>query len=37
MLDSKYFRTDVEAAAKSLATRNFTLDVAKLNALEEQR
>ncbi len=37
MLDSKYLRGEVEVAAKALATRNFVLDVAKLNTLEEKR
>ncbi|WP_406547350.1 serine--tRNA ligase [Succinimonas sp.] len=37
MLDSKYFRTELEFARERLATRNFVLDTAKLEALEEQR
>src|SRR5574344_442304 len=37
MLDSKYLRGEVEYAASRLATRNFVLDVSKLNSLEEQR
>ncbi len=37
MLDPKYLRGDIEEAAKRLATRNFTLDTEKLNALESQR
>jgi len=37
MLDQKLLRTDLEAVAANLAKRGFTLDVAKLNELEEQR
>lgn len=37
MLDSKYLRNEIDYAAKVLATRNFKLDVSKLNTLEEQR
>ena len=37
MLDSKYFRTELEFARDRLATRNFVLDVKKLTELEEQR
>ena len=37
MLDSKYLRGEIEYAAARLATRNFKLDVDKLNGLEEQR
>ncbi len=37
MLDSRYLRGDIQEAAERLASRNFTLDVAKLTALEEQR
>ncbi|QSX31682.1 serine--tRNA ligase [Shewanella cyperi] len=37
MLDPKYLRNELETTAERLATRGFILDVAKLNALEEQR
>jgi seryl-tRNA synthetase len=37
MLDSKLLRNDIEETAKQLAKRGFTLDTAKLIALEEQR
>lgn len=37
MLDSKYLRGEIDYAATRLATRNFKLDVDKLNGLEEQR
>lgn len=37
MLDSRYLRGDIEEAAARLATRNFTLDVEKLTALEAKR
>jgi seryl-tRNA synthetase len=37
MLDSKYFRNDIEETAKRLATRGFELDTATLSALEEKR
>ncbi|ATC94508.1 serine--tRNA ligase [Pseudoalteromonas tunicata] len=37
MLDSKYLRQDIDEAAARLASRGFTLDVAQINALEEQR
>jgi seryl-tRNA synthetase len=37
MIDPKYFRTDIQAAAERLATRNFKLDVELLKNLEEQR
>lgn len=37
MLDAKLLRTDVQDTADKLATRGFTLDVAKLAALEETR
>ncbi|MDF2177611.1 serine--tRNA ligase [Aliiglaciecola sp. CAU 1673] len=37
MLDPKYLRTDIDEAAKRLATRGFTLDVATISALEEKR
>ncbi|MBE0364155.1 seryl-tRNA synthetase [Pseudoalteromonas ulvae UL12] len=37
MLDSKFLRQDIEEAATRLAGRGFTLDVAQINALEEQR
>jgi len=37
MLDSKLLRTEPEKVAANLARRGFQLDVAKLQALEEQR
>jgi seryl-tRNA synthetase len=37
MLDAKLLRTDTDNIAKQLAKRGFTLDIATLNALEEQR
>ena len=37
MLDSKYFRQDIEITAAQLARRGFKLDIEKINALEEQR
>jgi len=37
MLDPKLIRTELNAVAKKLANRGFTLDVEKLAALEEQR
>jgi len=37
MLDSKYLRGDIAETAERLATRGFTLNVAQINALEEQR
>ena len=37
MLDPKYLRADITEAAERLAARGFTLDVARINALEEQR
>ncbi len=37
MLDSRYIRTDLAKTKEILATRNYTLDVEKLTALEEQR
>lgn len=37
MLDPKLLRTDPVAIATNLARRGFTLDVARLNALEESR
>ena len=37
MLDPKYLRADIIEAAERLAARGFTLDVARVNALEEQR
>lgn len=37
MLDPKYLRADIEEAAQRLAARGFKLDVARVNALEEQR
>lgn len=37
MLDSKYLRQDITEAAARLAKRGYELDVATINALEEQR
>ncbi|WP_448549827.1 serine--tRNA ligase [Thalassotalea fusca] len=37
MLDAKHLRTDIETTAKNLAKRGYTLDVATLTSLEEQR
>ena len=37
MLDAKHLRTDIETTANNLAKRGFTLDVATLTSLEEQR
>ncbi len=37
MLDPKSLRADITEAAERLAARGFTLDVARINALEEQR
>lgn len=37
MLDSKYLRGDIAETAERLATRGFTLNVAQIYALEEQR
>ena len=37
MLDPKYLRADIDEAAQRLAQRGYPLDVAKFNALEEQR
>ena len=37
MLDSRYLRADIEEAAKRLATRNYKLDVQKINELESLR
>jgi seryl-tRNA synthetase len=37
MLDPKLLRSDPDAVATNLARRGFTLDVARLNALEEAR
>ena len=37
MLDPKYLRADIIEAAERLASRGFTLDVARINGLEEQR
>ena len=37
MLDPKLLRADPEAVAENLKTRNFSLDVAKLQSLEEKR
>lgn len=37
MLDSRYIRTDLAKTKEILATRNYTLDVEKLTALEDQR
>ncbi len=37
MLDSRYLRADIEEAAQRLATRNYKLDVEKINQLEALR
>lgn len=37
MLDPKFLRSDIDVTAERLATRGFTLDVAHLTQLEEQR
>lgn len=37
MLDVQLLRDDIDAVAKRLATRGYTLDVAKFNALEKER
>lgn len=37
MLDSKYLRSDIGYAADRLATRNFSLDVDKLQSLDTER
>lgn len=37
MLDAKHFREGIEETAEQLARRGFTLDVAALQALEQQR
>ncbi len=37
MLDSRYLRADIEEAAQRLSTRNYTLDVEKINKLESLR
>ena len=37
MLDPKFLRSDIETAAERLALRGYKLDVATINALEEQR
>ena len=37
MLDSRYLRADIEEAEKRLATRNYKLDVQKINELESLR
>lgn len=37
MLDSRYLRADIEEAAKRLSTRNYKLDVQKINELESLR
>ncbi len=37
MLDPKLIRTELDAVAKKLANRGFTLDVEKVSALEEKR
>ena len=37
MLDPKYLRNEIEETATRLATRGFTLDVAKFNELEDRR
>ncbi len=37
MLGSRYLRADIEEAAQRLSTRNYTLDVEKINKLESLR
>ena len=37
MLDPKFLRSDIEVASERLALRGYKLDVATINALEEQR
>ena len=37
MLDSRYLRADIAEAAERLKSRNFHLDIEKLNALENKR
>ena len=37
MIDPKLLRTDLEAVARNLARRGFTLDVARFQGLEEER
>ena len=37
MLDSKLLRSNLQDVADRLASRGFTLDVARIEALEEQR
>ena len=37
MLDPKYLRADIDDVAARLAARGYTLDVTRINALEEQR
>lgn len=37
MLDAKWLRNDIQLTAERLATRGYSLDVAKFTALEEQR
>ena len=37
MLDPKYLRADIDDVATRLAARGYTLDVTRINALEEQR
>ena len=37
MLDSRYLRADIEEAAQRLSTRNYKLDVQKINELESLR
>src|SRR6185295_7481973 len=37
MLDIQLLRDDINEVAKRLATRGYTLDVGKFNALEQQR
>ena len=37
MIDPKYLRGDIQAAAANLARRGYALDVSKISSLEEQR
>jgi len=37
MLDAKYFRSELQTAAERLATRGYTLDVERLEAIETRR
>jgi seryl-tRNA synthetase len=37
MLDIKLLRADAQAVAQNLSRRGFTLDIAKLQSLDEQR